>query len=64
MRRAVGMLVQEEKLIYQNLGPEDMSYMGKKGKIVSQGTKAKIHLFMHSFLIQQVFIEQLVFSRL
>lgn len=64
MKRAVGMLLQEEKLIYQNLGPKDMSYMGKKGKIVSQGAKAKIHLFMHSSLIQQAFIEQSVFSRL
>ena len=41
-----------------------MSYMGKKGKMLSQGAKAEIHLFMHSFLIQQVFIEQLEFSKL
>ena len=36
-------MAQGEKRIYQNSGPEGMSIVGKKGKKLNQGTKAKIN---------------------
>jgi hypothetical protein len=50
VRKAAGMLAQEEKLNNQNLGHKEMNKLGNKRKKVSQRVRSKTQSPMHSSL--------------